>query len=833
MPFLWRSKSKRKTNKVKDPPPEPAEPAPAYTISNGLMHNDTDSAPNKGSVSPPKLPERNKKKPSGASITSGASQNRSSVVGDAGLLMIKEDYTGHLDNELDVQRGQIVRKLHAQEGWMFVKNVDGICGYVPSHLCSLLEEMQDSANYETVPPLPAMARRSLVPVKSGPSSAFPYNSLPGTPSFDTPSPYSRQRHSDTPFASIASPPLPKNGCGEVSANGYDVLENRKTSSTQSHPLADLSPILHPLHPRSITKYYELENNSAQQNQEQHQPQDKLSSLSSSLSSDTQQPSTPAAQHLYMHLRTDSYQEAVVDEHPEAKSSAKTSLDQLSVPKVQVQRPSTLHFNPNYDHLDNYTATTTEGGIMESVRTCSSQLADDVFLPSTSKPCGIYRVLEYYEKKAAGELTVRENEYVIVVELGRGEWTTIINCCNEEGIVPKSILSRYTYNDSMVNAGTQTELLVTGHVQTVPISRPSSYSRPVCSSANSAGTQGTDSVYIGEIPITHRRYSLKHTTEMAVQTDTSPMVGNAWTQSRSHSIENLWYENSMSIPQLTGLDMGPGIQDTPSIRTLPTFNDGRHERGTAPMAYHTSRHSLPQLPSLHFPPIRKERIPVQNGHSPIMPIRNGHSPIMPTRNGHSPIMPFKKLNSQDHTHDVIINGYGRKFTPTPNMRRGSTPITGRVGPVINGHTPTNGFNGSTPIGRRGSVPINNHSCRYSILSSIQDGSSLTPSSINGRDNLDWPVSPEIVSNVSSSGLKPQMVVLTATKDFAPDVDGSSCMAVRKGDILHLYPGNNVHQGWLWAYHVREEMYGFVPKSHTAFVYMTAGRLRQNLTLCDLV
>lgn len=100
-------------------------------------------------------------------------------------------------------------------------------------------------------------------------------------------------------------------------------------------------------------------------------------------------------------------------------------------------------------------------------------SDDVFLPETGskRPYGIYRCRQDYQPKFKGEIALKQNELVIVLDYGRGEWAWIITNNHVEGLIPKQLLVRYSVDSSVgviksADATTQTELVVTGAIRQV-------------------------------------------------------------------------------------------------------------------------------------------------------------------------------------------------------------------------------------------------------------------------------------------------------------------------------------------------------------------------------
>ena len=607
------------------------------------------------------------------------------------LLVIVKDFTGTNKKEMTVHRGQVVQRMYSCGTWLNVQNVHGLTGYIPTDVscpkeqvedsmwCELnREESEDTGIYETVTDKP-------------PPKPFPYNSISSNTS------PSMSRHS----SKSACPDTPQ-GAGprripvrKLSGTPMAVIE---LSDSPPFSYYSTDPVLHPLHPLSITR--------------SHVSSDSQTSCSFRESSqDSTVPSTPAVQPLLAHTRNDSYQEAVVD-----KDGGVTQ-----VPKVAVRRPSRPSDLPmlpmctamgvkKMGQQRNYPILTSNGTTaLHTLETSqASCLVDDVFLPSTQKPIGIYEVLKPYTKQAEGEVTVTRGEYVVAMQMGHGEWALVMTSSNNEGLVPRGHLCRYSNKEprKKVSVGTQTELMIMA-----PVIHQHS------TTSSSSSNTNRDIICIRDIgpdiSYNNRKKKRDRDTHTALYRHSSPYypLDSAWGDSRLRLSDDLWYENSMSIPQLPQNDSF-FTNEAPSICTLPTFNGINHERGEAPLAFHSSRESLPQFPIKHF-------------------------------------------------RSSLLN--------------------------------------------KRTVASENFSSPGSVRRTL-------------REQSDWPMSPGVFSNFSefsSSPRSPQMIVLKATKDFSPDVDGTDYLSLCKGDVLHLIPGNNPYKGWLWVHHIGQRCYGYVPKSHVSY------------------
>lgn len=88
---------------------------------------------------------------------------------------------------------------------------------------------------------------------------------------------------------------------------------------------------------------------------------------------------------------------------------------------------------------------------EDVADISMCPPDDVFLTDAKKPVGIYRCIRMHEPTFKGEIALRKNEMVIVLDYGKGEWAWVMTSANVEGLVPNSVLVKYHSNGNGIGA----------------------------------------------------------------------------------------------------------------------------------------------------------------------------------------------------------------------------------------------------------------------------------------------------------------------------------------------------------------------------------------------
>ena len=513
-----------------------------------------------------------------------------------------QDFNRSAYDELSVRRGQMIQPLYNDGMWLYVRDIDGHCGYIPANFCSPLDEIK-SVHWKTEDP--GRASRKVKPrqrsihdlVRPALHSYSSYHdSCPSTPAANfLQSPPQNNRTANTSLTG-----------SQVSADLFtrqDVI-SRARERTQPLTTSINSPvpqqILHPLHPLTFTQRREFTSDI------QRRPS----------TEDTDRPLNQHNLHVAkVHGRSSSYQEAAVSGDMNTNCNGFITTP----PQIMIHRPSRPshlplcrnHHHP-YDHLESYrldTQRTTTEGLPTSSR--DSQCPDDdVFLPTANKPQGIFRVLDNYHRNVQGEVTVKKNEYVIVMSLGVGEWAGILTSSGTEGVIPKIILQRYTPH-MLCSVSTQTELMIVA---------PAVFSVGTGSSAadNTQSTQ-RDVVTIREVSLTYRQRRRRRQSQprrtTATQANAPPNLSSsslprqshlqpqAWGSNDGQLGNSFWYENSISIPRLPRDD----CSSTHSIASINGLN--RHPLHSSELNLSNSNATAALLepssndppPPLHNPP----------------------------------------------------------------------------------------------------------------------------------------------------------------------------------------------------------------------------------------
>ena len=63
--------------------------------------------------------------------------------------IVLQNFEASVSDELSVTRGQIVEKLCADDDWMYVRNVDGRCGYIPLNFCYGMEQVINNQQWNS------------------------------------------------------------------------------------------------------------------------------------------------------------------------------------------------------------------------------------------------------------------------------------------------------------------------------------------------------------------------------------------------------------------------------------------------------------------------------------------------------------------------------------------------------------------------------------------------------------------------------------------------------------------------------------------------------------
>ncbi len=504
--------------------------------------------------------------------------NDTSIVanGRPSFTVMLQDFNGAVSDELSAHRGQVLEALFFDKEWVYVRNIDGKCGYVPQTFCYALDTVNDAAFQRNVANS-SKHRTRPVSLHLNTTSSMDHGSQNSVGVNHTQEQV--DGHSDTTQitrqASTATPDPAQPSSSSASSkprhrrslsNGSE--QNTKTNSvtpdrTISTPLSQHIAVRRSFHRRSLSNGSQrtitnlptvtptnpatlsstnpatlsspTPEPSSNPNTQRPTHRRSLSSGSqqcvsrtiagtSPTSAPTQGPSVERASstsRLYIRrqscpavgsFKTDTFKYTPYSARPGAVKRS-VSMNEGGA-RVHSRHPA-LHRSCSYkeavcsnseqlntvglssDRLDiASSATATDRHSSSDSPVCtrkncdcsrrsagpnrrrsklSRQLAidyddssDDVFLSVSKekKPYGIFRCLEDRRPSFKGEIALRKDELVIVLDHGKGQWAWAMTSQQVEGLVPKKLISRYEPDRSMggvrhTDATTQTELAVNG------------------------------------------------------------------------------------------------------------------------------------------------------------------------------------------------------------------------------------------------------------------------------------------------------------------------------------------------------------------------------------
>ena len=98
--------------------------------------------------------------------------------------------------------------------------------------------------------------------------------------------------------------------------------------------------------------------------------------------------------------------------------------------------------------------------------------------------------------------------------------------------------------------------------------------------------------------------------------------------------------------------------------------------------------------------------------------------------------------------------------------------------------------------------------------------VTPKPVKSADYT-GPVSAEFwfnsLSSTTSTISHQALPTLTALKDYDPPPNAKNCLKLSKGDVLNAQPHMHYPKGWMWVWHSKQRSFGYIPQSHVGYTY----------------
>ena len=658
-------------------------------------------------------------------------------------------------------RGQVLETLYSQGKWSYVRNVDGQCGYIPTNFCFPLNKLRTSPNSQN-------GLTTRLKVHPRPTTIHMEN-LEGE----------ERAGEDRGGMEVEVEEE-----GEVNSPDSGISCSQPTDSSNG----DFGHSIRTSNQRS---------GGGRSNTARTNPHHQTREAGESNLGYTNTKSERQMQH---------FQCSTLPLLETAASSSQGSREQLNVPRSRIPSPSPPPLPPvNLTELQRHkdvgtpatsqltraeaaavatgaatsqltgaTATATGGnwnGRVEeeaveegrrSRRSSSSSEADDVFLPESGKPVGIYQSMATYEAKFQGELSLRKDEIIVVMEVGKGEWVRAVGSDQREGLVPKELLHKYRpEEEEEENEEEEEEERVDG--------------REV-----SGGASGESVQHV----MVRRRMSESVLYSVATSATQTELIINGTVREVSSS-------NSSSSDEESGrreCGCARAVAASAPLRiALETTNIAVQTEFTSPNWF---KDNTPSPTPTSTPP-----------HHTVTTSTSTPSTIHPS-----------------YPHAARAASSTTQATPhhppsmTPTRRVSFLPLTPRVPSIIvqspggSGTQAILGWSASSEGGTRGGAEtMRQHQAltrHRHIVNSVR-------------------FQPENNASVSLPVFKRRVQptpIVTVLRDYAPSRGAGNILAVRQGDILYAQPHVPYPHGFVWVYHTTARRYGYVPTEHIAYLFL---------------
>ena len=388
------------------------------------------------------------KKSSKTKVSGLTQRSRDEVVianGRPSFAVVLQNFAASVGDELSVQRGQVVETLYTDSSWVYVRDLDGKCGYAPDEFCQSLDH--PGANQWT-------CKAASPKMKPRQKSIHLERNLQHSNSLASVElNFVSQNSGSVPSSSCTTPSSQRSHTAAAAAAAGSTA---RTEDREQHQQQQQQP------PAASAPQTSQENVATTPTATTLQAASEAvavprtlafrsSSGRSHSAGGTPMEPTPNVQNHPLLNRAMSYQEATT-----STTAERYSLAPAATPPAHT--PDAAH--------------TTAGGRPEQAQECDPEGNDDDDVFENKNNMGIYYSRQNYKPRFKGEISLRLNELVIVSEGAKGEWAWVITSSSSQGLVPKHILSRYqpgSFKPQQADAATQTELIVSG--VTLDASRP--------------------------------------------------------------------------------------------------------------------------------------------------------------------------------------------------------------------------------------------------------------------------------------------------------------------------------------------------------------------------
>jgi len=481
--------------------------------------------------------------------------------------------------------------------------------------------------------------------------------------------------------------------------------------------------------------------------------------------------------------------------------------------------------------------------------------DDVFLPEAGKkPVGIFKCTKTCSPRFKGEITLQENEMVIVLDYGMGQWAWVLTAANSEGLVSKSVLERYrpdgldmyqssasgvvsdgtVFDDSDSGRGTITKerrsVGVNASTQTSPVvvDRELNVTRTSVSTGLSTGysTSSTVPTTSENSPLSTAERAESGPARAAKRKRVTAAVEDSSKEVKDDNMVLLEAAATAVAKHAEGMagSLKRRQQAPPQewFNTIDSLDDRERIKPYVPSRAGSRLPSSSQLlesSSTSSPPptLADSQQPKANNVEVENPSSNSKS------DGDKGDATHLNANDKPKEKTSPVRSSKNRNMNHKRERRGNTSSLTSVtmSPARLAAKPAD-------QGR----PATNHI--RSVKEVVKPGTTHYHDRISGRGSMSQSSGEESPPKLGRQKSRPQIGlsnVLTVVKDYNPAPSSKNCIPIKEGDILHLQTHMHYPKGWMWVWHTSRRTFGYVPKSYVAYTYDTVRRGRPRINTVE--
>ena len=731
------------------------------------------------------------------------------------FLVVVQDFEALISDQISVERGQVVESLSSEDNWIYIRNVDGNCGYIPADFCFPLEKL----------------RMGLPDNKNGKDGQLRVHPRPTTIHVDT---------FEHPSGEDRGGVVNRGGEGEeeeVNSPDSGISCSQQASSSNMESVQSF----HNVRERSGTgTKCELD--------QSHSRQQALDEGARSKKGHTHVVKN-SRRHKHFVIPNPSLP-VLETAPPGSNANYRGHPDAPHSPSPPPLQPVNLA-DARQKASTTAPQLTSESGVHvacggnvnteedEQKSNAGSSDGDDVFLPEANKPVGIYQCAETYEPKFEGEMPLQKDEIVVVMEVGRGEWVWAVGSECKEGLVPKALLHKYRpdvpeeeeeeegRHEEEGEDVAESEGRRTGPSSGMSEGATSTPAAAVYDTATSA-TQ-TELIVNGAVQEILCSVPLRHAANDAVALDTATV------SIQTEFTSPTWFKNN--TPSTTPNHTLTRSTTSTVTGTTPHPHPHQHRNTHTPSLTHPSTATPANLKLLCNP-----RSSQSSQNSPTTATANDHSQLNPphTRTASGSYLPLVPVSTQPtpsisvHPPNTTTDSSRALHTTSSTLAHhidnsndsavGSTPSQTTPNSTSSRRPPSGwGANPSYLSGRGTTGTLQRH------RQALRQHTRIVTSIPFEPDNEPTTSRPQSV--VASRRRMQPTPIVTAVRHYTPPRQAKNALALRKGDIMYAQLHVPFPHGWVWVYHTLLKKYGYVPKDCIAYMYLV--QKDQTTVLEDIV